>query len=57
MWNAPYRGAAKQMYLQSKVFELLALHLDLICVHYTQEILTTQFENPPSLLELARQVG
>ncbi|NHC34607.1 helix-turn-helix transcriptional regulator [Scytonema millei] len=30
MWNAPYRGAAKRMYLQGKVFELLAMHLDLI---------------------------
>jgi AraC-like DNA-binding protein len=30
MWNAPYRGAAKRMYLQGKVFELLALYLDLI---------------------------
>ncbi|WP_289500259.1 AraC family transcriptional regulator [Gloeocapsopsis sp. IPPAS B-1203] len=30
LWNAPYRGAAKRMYLQAKVFELLAMHLDLI---------------------------
>ncbi|MBW4619425.1 MAG: AraC family transcriptional regulator [Cyanosarcina radialis HA8281-LM2] len=30
MWNAPYRGAAKRMYLQGKVFELLAMYLDLI---------------------------
>ena len=30
MWNAPYRDAVKRMYLQGKVFELLALHLDLI---------------------------
>ncbi|MEO0539044.1 MAG: AraC family transcriptional regulator [Cyanobacteria bacterium P01_A01_bin.123] len=32
MWHAPYRGAAKQLYLQAKVFELLALHLDLLTV-------------------------
>ncbi|UKO96889.1 AraC family transcriptional regulator [Nostoc sp. UHCC 0870] len=30
MWNPPYRGAAKRMYLQAKVFELVAMHLDLI---------------------------
>ena len=32
LWNAPYRGTAKQMYLQGKVFELLALHFDLMSV-------------------------
>jgi AraC-like DNA-binding protein len=30
LWSAPYRGAAKRMYLQAKVLELLAMHLDLI---------------------------
>jgi AraC-like DNA-binding protein len=76
MWNAPYRGAAKRMYLQGKVFELIAMHLDLIAadqqlihttpglkpdtiarIHHAQEILTTQLEHPPSLPELAQQVG
>ncbi|GJD15217.1 transcriptional regulator [Rivularia sp. IAM M-261] len=76
MWNSPYRGAAKRMYLQAKVFELLAMYLDLISadreqiynstglkpdtiarIHHAREILTIQFENPPSLLELAQQVG
>ncbi|YAF93730.1 MAG: helix-turn-helix transcriptional regulator [Nodularia sp. CChRGM 3473] len=76
MWNAPYRGTAKRMYLQSKVFELLAMHLDWIsaeqkpihdtpglkrdtiaCIHHAKEILTTQLEHPPSLSELAQQVG
>lgn len=76
MWNAPYRGAAKRMYLQAKVFELLALHFDLIStnpqqtksapklkpktiasLHYAKDILTKQFEHPPSLPQLARQVG
>ncbi len=76
MWNAPYRGAAKRMYLQAKVFELLALHLDLIstdsqqkksvtklkpktviALHHAKDILTKQFEYPPSLPELAQQVG
>jgi AraC-like DNA-binding protein len=75
LWNAPYRGAAKRMYLQAKVFELLAMHLDMISeqanqtpglrlkpetiarLHYAKEILTTDFANPLSLPELARQVG
>lgn len=76
MWNAPYRGAAKRMYLQAKVFELVAMHLDLISayrepihdstglkpetiarIHHAKEILTTQLEYPPSLCELAQQVG
>jgi AraC-like DNA-binding protein len=76
MWNAPYRGAVKQMYLQGKVFELLALHLNLVSedavqrqsspglkpdtvarLHHAQEILGAQFENPPSLPDLAQQVG
>jgi len=75
LWNAPYRGAAKRIYLQAKVLELLAMHLDVISNHSSQtpcsrlkpetiarlhcakEILTSQFANPPSLPELARQVG
>ncbi|MBW4646054.1 MAG: AraC family transcriptional regulator [Goleter apudmare HA4340-LM2] len=76
MWNAPYRGAAKRMYLQGKVFEIVAMYLDWIAsdqqpiyelpgfkadtiarIHHAQEILTTQLEHPPSLCELAQQVG
>lgn len=76
MWNPPYRGAAKRIYLQAKVFELVAMHLDLISadqqsihdtpglkpdtiarIHHAKEILTTQLEHPPSLSELAQQVG
>ncbi|MBW4551778.1 MAG: AraC family transcriptional regulator [Aphanocapsa sp. GSE-SYN-MK-11-07L] len=30
LWNVPYRGAAKRLYLQGKVFELLSMYLDLI---------------------------
>ena len=36
LWNAPYRGAAKRMYLQAKVFELLAIYLDLISANQVQ---------------------
>ncbi|BAY91126.1 MULTISPECIES: helix-turn-helix transcriptional regulator [unclassified Tolypothrix] len=30
LWHPPYHGAAKRLYLQAKVFELLALYVDLI---------------------------
>lgn len=38
MWTAPYRGAAKRLYLQGKVFELLAMHLDLIAENQQTQI-------------------
>lgn len=76
MWNPPYRGAAKRMYLQAKVFEIVAIYLDLISaeqqpihdipglkpdtiarIHHAKDILTKQLEHPPSLSELAQQVG
>jgi len=30
IWNAPYRGMARRMYLQAKAWELLAMQIDLI---------------------------
>lgn len=76
LWNPPYRGAVKRIYLQGKVFELLALYLDLIsadpeqaksaprlkpktiaALHEAKDILTMQFEHPPSLPTLSKQVG
>lgn len=30
MWDAPYRGVLKQVYLQAKVMELLVIYLDII---------------------------
>uniref|UniRef100_B8HXA5 Transcriptional regulator, AraC family n=1 Tax=Cyanothece sp. (strain PCC 7425 / ATCC 29141) TaxID=395961 RepID=B8HXA5_CYAP4 len=35
----------------------LLKHEDIDRIHYAREILLKQFDNPPSLLELARQVG
>jgi AraC family transcriptional regulator, transcriptional activator of the genes for pyochelin and ferripyochelin receptors len=74
--NCPYQGFTKQMYLQSKVFELLALHLeqlqpsnknqnsieklkpgDIERIHQAKKILIARSHNPPSLLELSREVG
>lgn len=74
--SCPFRGATKRMYLESKVWELMALllqqeletvsplqhrHLlkpdDVERIHQAKEILLQQLDRPPSLLELARQVG
>jgi AraC-like DNA-binding protein len=67
-------GATKRLYLQGKVFELMALQLDAILenkdsatsafpkpdtiarIHYAAEILRSHLEQPPSQIELARQV-
>jgi len=74
--QCPYRGAIKQMYLEGKVLELMALQFtqfaaahsavpdqvplkanEIECLHHAREILMQQFERPPSILALARQVG
>lgn len=74
--HCPFSGITKRIYLESKVWELMALLLDqnltqspktsvepglkqddVERIHYAREILLQQFDNPPSLLELARQVG
>nr|WP_238718512.1 AraC family transcriptional regulator [Petrachloros mirabilis] len=75
MCNAPYRGAVRRMYLQAKVFELLAMQLDWLNgnqskpsdrqlkpttidrVYHAREVLLANLEYPPSVLELAQQVG
>ncbi len=74
--HCPYHGITKQMYLESKVWELMALliaqeleirsdqqpvHLlkpdDVDRIHQAKTILLQRLDNPPSLIELARQVG
>ena len=74
--NAPYRGITRKLYLQAKVFELLAMQLDPIVaefdcsaaksalksqsidrIYQARDLLTTRLENPPSIVELARQIG
>jgi AraC-like DNA-binding protein len=75
MWNAPYRGGQRRMYLQSKVFELIVTQLEAIGVgqdqsldqlpkpstidriYQARDIVLADLENPPSVLELAQQVG
>ncbi|MBD2091394.1 helix-turn-helix transcriptional regulator [Microcoleus sp. FACHB-1515] len=72
--QCPYQSVTKRIYLESKVWELLALLIeqtaepeksidfalkpdDIDRIHHASEILLKQLNNPPSLLELARQVG
>ena len=75
--NCPYQGLTKQIYLESKCYELVALKLEQLTagdrpdatqppshlksedverIHQAKDILITHLDNPPSLLELARQV-
>ncbi|MBD1909253.1 MULTISPECIES: AraC family transcriptional regulator [unclassified Leptolyngbya] len=74
--QCPYRGLTKRMYLESKVWELMALLVeeaaqdqprpasrprlkpeDVERIYQARDILLQQLGDPPSLLELARQVG
>jgi AraC family transcriptional regulator, transcriptional activator of the genes for pyochelin and ferripyochelin receptors len=72
MLECPFQGVIKQMYLESKSVEVLALWLDqarssnpstqphtieIERIYQAKEILLRQIDNPPSLLTLARQVG
>jgi AraC-like DNA-binding protein len=74
--NCPYQEPIRQIYLEAKTLEVVALELELILasrqtskqplklqrddierIHYAKEILTQRLDNPPSLMELAHQVG
>jgi AraC-like DNA-binding protein len=77
--QCPFQGITKRMYLESKVWELMALlieqelkrhettksirptHLlkpdDVDRIHQARNILLQRLDNPPSLIDLARQVG
>ena len=74
--NCPFHGLTKQIYLEAKCLELIALKLeqltktkntsvksitlkpkDIEKIRHARDILIFQQENPPSLLDLARQVG
>lgn len=76
IWQCPYKGIVKRMYLESKVLELMALQLqqemELEVIHHAidtlkrdrvdriyqaKDILEHQLDCPPSILELAEQVG
>lgn len=82
--NCPYEGTVRQIFLESKVLELMALQFhqllgatiaqpassgpqterdgqgrspDIQRIHQARDILIENFQNPPTLIELARQVG
>ena len=76
IWQCPFQGLVKKVYLEAKVLELMALRLQqdmageiIQCHEYkpkrtvveqiyqAKEILESHLENPPSLLELAEEVG
>lgn len=71
--NCPYQGAIARMYLEGKVWELMALQLaqiegntrpeiilkasDRDRLYQARKIMGDRLDNPPSLTELARQIG
>lgn len=73
--HCPYQGLTRQIYLESKCLELIALQLEQLAtpqkcdrsqvlkgndidrIHQAREILICKCDRPPSLMELARQVG
>jgi len=74
--QCPYQGFTQRMFLESKVWELMALLLeqeaetqpgkqpavwlkpdDVERIHHAKAILLQHLNNPPSLTQLARQVG
>ena len=73
--HCPYQGTTKQIYLEGKVLELIALQFaqladdsrsvssvemtasEVDCIYQARDILHLNFQAPPSLLGLARQVG
>lgn len=77
--HCPFQGITKRLYLESKVWELMALLVeqelklhgskkrtqftsslkpdDVDRIYQAKDILLQRFDDPPSLIELARQVG
>ena len=74
--HCPFQDMTKKIYLESKVWELVALLIeeekelhqekhttstlkpdDIDRIYHAKKILTEQINNPPLLLDLARQVG
>ena len=74
--HCPFEGVVRKMYLESKVWELMALLIeqeqqlhkgkrapkqiktaDIERIHQAKDILVQRLDNPPSLIDLARQVG
>ncbi|MEM9137664.1 MAG: AraC family transcriptional regulator [Cyanobacteria bacterium P01_F01_bin.42] len=72
LYRCPFRGITRQIYLEAKVLELVALHIDQLAasgqpshqlpandidrIYQAREILIRDMAQPPSLSELARHV-
>lgn len=73
MLACPYQGVTQALYLEAKSLELIALFVEAVTqtesvpvslsrdecdrLHHAQAILRNNLQTPPSLVELARQVG
>lgn len=71
--KCPYQGLTQKLYLEAKSLELIALFIEVTredstakCglnrgeierIHHAQHILRNNLQNPPTLVNLARQVG
>ncbi|MEM6453196.1 MAG: AraC family transcriptional regulator, partial [Cyanobacteria bacterium P01_D01_bin.105] len=73
IWQCPYQGLTRSLFLEAKSLELIALYIqaaqegrrelsslrdpDIESIRQAQHILRKNLQAPPSLMELARQVG
>ncbi|NEQ33756.1 MAG: helix-turn-helix transcriptional regulator [Leptolyngbya sp. SIO4C5] len=73
IWQCPHTGLTRSLFLEAKSLELIALYIqgaqeesdpssklqtsDVESIRQAQEILLQNLSTPPSLMELARQVG
>lgn len=73
IWQCPHTGLTRSLFLEAKSLELIALYIqatqtetgvssslpaaDVESIHQAQTILRQNLRTPPSLMELARQVG
>jgi AraC family transcriptional regulator, transcriptional activator of the genes for pyochelin and ferripyochelin receptors len=71
--RCPYQGITRTLYLEAKSLELIALFIDALQesppssaplsrddrdrIHHAQQIILNNLQTPPSLIDLARQVG
>ena len=73
IWQCPHQGLTRALYLEAQALELISLYIqavpagqgsssslpaaDIESIRQAQDILQQSLRTPPSLLELARQVG
>ncbi|MEM6503440.1 MAG: AraC family transcriptional regulator [Cyanobacteria bacterium P01_C01_bin.89] len=73
IWHCPHTGLTRSLFLEAKALELIGLYMqvaagagdnplklpnsDIESLHHAQDILQRNLATPPSLMELARQVG